>query len=445
MYTDEDRQSALTRALITAGAAMTQPGRGGLIGALGRGGMMGMQAYDQTYDDIAKRRIQEEQQRQLALKAKLEEIGLTRQEALAKIFSQFSGDAAAGAAPAQSAPRPSVVDAPGWAGSSANAYSPNAAPSIRPQQQDAGGRQEALIRALSLGGFQNEAKGQLEVFKGLEGEVYGNPEVDKNGRTFVTTKRGPRYLDTGTFVPRDKLVETDVGDRKVFRTEYDLTPRGEYRKGMSPDAAASNALGWANYYKPELRDSGTGVVAVSPDGKGGVRSVPTDIARKQERLPSGDAEKILTLDEIVAKATGARESVKQNPGAIGPENAYTPDWMLNMGKTANVDTRARLAELSTFILNARSGAAVTESEYKRLAPFLATPNDNPGSAKTKLDNLVKTMEGIRNSRGSFYATQGYNVPPSQFGQGKGSAADLSMPDLAKAIEVELARRAGKGR
>lgn len=440
MYTDEDRQSALTRALIMAGAAMTQPGQGGVLGALGRGGMMGMQAYDQTYDDIAKRRMQEEALRRSALEDKLKEISLKRQEALSGIFAQFSGGQDQPAAPA----RPSMMDAPSWAGSPANPGSPNAAPSIRPQAQDPGSRQEALIRALSLGGFQNEAKGQLEVFKGLEGEVYGEPQVDRNGRPFVNTKRGPKYLEGGQFVPRDKLVETDVGDKKVFRTEFDLTPRGEYRKGMSPDAQASNALGWANYFKPELRDSGTGVVAVSPDGKGGVRSVPTDITRKAERLPSGDAEKILTLDELVAKATGAREGVKKNPGAIGPENALIPDFLLNAGKAANVDTRARLAELSTFILNARSGAAVTEAEYKRLSPFLATPNDNPGSAKTKLDNLIKTMQEIRNSRGSFYATQGYNVPPPQYGQGGGAAADLSMPDLAKAIEAELARRS-KGR
>lgn len=440
MYNDEDRQSALTRALIMAGAAMTQPGQGGVLGALGRGGMMGMQAYDQTYDDIAKRRMQEEALRRSALEEKLKEIGLKRQEALSGIFAQFSSGQEQPAAPA----RPSMMDAPSWAGSAANPGSPNAAPSIRPQPQDTGSRQEALIRALSLGGFQNEAKGQLEVFKGLEGEVYGEPQVDRNGRSFVNTKRGPRYLEGGQFVPRDKLVETDVGDKKVFRTEFDLTPRGEYQKGMTPDAKASNAVAWANYYKPELRDSGTGVVATSPDGKGGIRVTPTSIPRKAERLPSGDADKLLTLDEIVAKATSAREGVKKNPGAVGPENALTPDWLLNAGKAANVDTRARLAELSTFILNARSGAAVTESEYKRLAPFLATPNDNPGSAKTKLDNLIKTMQEIRSSRGSFYATQGYNVPPSQYGPGKGSAADLSMPDLAKAIEAELKRRAGKG-
>ena len=426
-----------------AGAAMTQGGPGGVMGALGRGGMMGMQAYDQTFDDIAKRRMQQEAMQQMALKGELEKLQLERQRQLAAIFS-------GGAQPQQApkAPTSTLMNDPSWASNPANFEAPNAAPSVRAQ---ASGRDsslsdsENLIRRLAAGGFTPEAKAQLEVFKGLEGEVYGEPQVDKNGRTFVNTKRGPRYLEGGGFVPRDKLVETDVGDRKVFRTEFDLTPRGEYRKGMSPDAAAANALGWANYYKPELRDSGTGVVATSPDGRGGVRVVPTEIPRKAERLPSGDAEKILTLDELVAKARGAREGVKKNPGAIGPENAVLPDFVLNMGPAANVDTRARLAELSTFILNARSGAAVTEAEYKRLAPFLATPNDNPGSAKTKLDNLIKTMEGIRKSRGSFYATQGYNVPPPQFGQGDGSAADLSMPDLAKAIEAELARRAGKGR
>jgi len=442
MYTDEDRQSALTRALITAGAAMTQPGRGGLIGALGRGGMMGMQAYDQTYDDIAKRRIQEEQQRQLALKAKLEEIGLTRQEALAKIFSQFSGDAASGGMPAQSAPRPSVVDAPGWAGSSANAYSPNAAPSIRPQQQDAGGRQEALIRALDAGGFQNEAKAQLEIFKGLEGEVYGDPQVDRNGRTFVNTKRGPRYLDGGGFVPRDKLVETDVGDRKVFRTEYDLTPRGEYRKGMSPDAAAANALGWANYSKPQLYEPGGGAAPIlwGPDAKsGGIRVTQTDLPGKQEK-PGTEYTKQLS-------------GVTNLRSAIGDYRDMLSGWSLK----GNFDPDAR-AKMGTYYNNmmlqakeAYNLGVLNGPDYTILTSIVTDPTSWKGAVVSNktLDSQAKALDMLARkiAEGAAEANRQPvpNTAPKGLNRQSGSVRGAGADDLAAQIQAELARRAGKGR
>lgn len=450
MAYEEDKQSALTRALIMAGAAMTQPGQGGFLASLGRGGMMGLNAYDNTFEEMNRRRLQEEALRRSALEDKLKEIALARQQSLAGIFNQFGSAQGQSSAPA--GPRPSMMDAPDWKANPANPLAPNAAPSARAQAQPEGtDPAEDLIKRLAAGGFPAEAKAQLEVFKGLEGEVYGEPQVDREGRVYVNTKRGPKYIKGG-FVPRDKLVEVNLGGEVGLRGEYDTNLRGTFKKTMTPGEKASNAVAWANYYKPELRESGTGVVGVAPDGKGGVRVTQTDIPRKAEKLPSGDAEKLLTLDEMVSRAKWAKEGIAKNPDAVGPANAITPAWVLNMDKTANVDTRARLSELSTYILNARSGAAVTEHEYKRLEPFLATANDNANSAKTKLNNLIKTMDALQKERRAFYTSQGYNVPPPQFGQtgldtsaidGTGIPGNMSAADVAAALRAEIAKRGGK--
>ena len=449
MAYEEDKQSALTRALIMAGAAMTQPGQGGFLASLGRGGMMGLNAYDNTFEEMNRRRLQEEALKRSALEDKLKEIALARQEAVAKIM----GDDFAPQRPAGMA-GPSMVDAPDWKTSPMNAGGANPAPSVRAQAttaSDPSAELRAKADALARFGAIPEAKTLQEYLKASEEEFSPDVRYDQNGRAFLTSKRGgKKYLDGIT--ARDKLVERNLGDKVVFTTDYDLTPRGEMGKGMTPGEKASNALGWANYYKPELRESGTGVVGVAPDGKGGIRVTQTDIPRKAEKLPSGDAEKLLTLDEMISRAKWAKEGIAKNPDAVGPANAITPAWVLNMGNTANVDTRARLSELSTYILNARSGAAVTEHEYKRLEPFLATANDNANSAKTKLNNLIKTMDALQKERRAFYTSQGYNVPPPQFGQtgldtsaidGTGIPGNMSAADVAAALRAEIAKRGGK--
>lgn len=233
MAYEEDRQSALTRALIMAGAAMTQPGPGGFMASLGRGGMMGLNAYDNTFEEMNRRRLQEEALKRSALEDKLKEIALARQQALAGIFNQFGSAQGQSSAPA--GPRPSMMDAPDWKANPANPLAPNAAQSARAQAQPEGADPaEELIKRLAAGGFPAEAKAQLEVFKGLEGEVYGEPQVDNDGRVYVNTKRGPKYIKGG-FVPRDKLVTVDLGGRTGLRGEYDTNLRAIFDKSVSAD------------------------------------------------------------------------------------------------------------------------------------------------------------------------------------------------------------------
>lgn len=449
MAYEEDKQSALTRALIMAGAAMTQPGPGGFMASLGRGGMMGLNAYDNTFEEMNRRRLQEEALRRSALEDKLKEIALTKQQVVADIMSgNYAPARPAGMA------GPAMGDAPDWKANPMNASSTAAAPSVQAQAResmDPNAATKARIKALESAGLYPEASTLQEYLNKSMEEFSTTPFADQNGNMVVAGKRGGiKYLNG--IKARDKLVGREAGDRTVFTGEYDLTPRGELMKNMSPAERAANAVAWANHFKPELRESGTGVVAVAPDGKGGVRVIPTDIPRKAEKLQSGDAEKLLTLDEMISRAKWAKEGVTKNPDAVGPANAITPAWVLNMGNAANVDTRARLSELSTYILNARSGAAVTEHEYKRLEPFLATANDNANSAKTKLNNLIKTMDALQKERRAFYSSQGYNVPPPQFGQtgldtsaigDTGIPGNMSAADVAAALRAEIAKRGGK--
>ena len=71
------------------------------------------------------------------------------------------------------------------------------------------------------------------------------PQYDQNGRAFVLAEDGSMKYLSGVS-SRDKLIETDLGGTKGFRTEYSPTMLAQLAKTQSPDSKASNALGWAN-------------------------------------------------------------------------------------------------------------------------------------------------------------------------------------------------------
>ncbi len=72
-----------------------------------------------------------------------------------------------------------------------------------------------------------------------------SPQADQNGRMYILSDDGQiKYLDG--VKARDKLVSADLGGKVGFRTEYSPDMVGMADKTMTPDAKASNALGWAN-------------------------------------------------------------------------------------------------------------------------------------------------------------------------------------------------------
>lgn len=72
------------------------------------------------------------------------------------------------------------------------------------------------------------------------------PQYDQNGRAFILAEDGSmKYLDG--IKARDKLVETDLGGTKGFRTEFSPSLVGELPKTQSPDSKALNQVAWANY------------------------------------------------------------------------------------------------------------------------------------------------------------------------------------------------------
>jgi hypothetical protein len=389
---DED---ALTRALIMAGIGMM--GAPNVAQGIARGGMFGMQGYDQALDLRDKRR--------LAQAKFLEEDQQAQQRALA-LEQAKAWDAAmkklAGGVQVPAAAAPALFAGGANAGESATVGDVQAQQAssrmVAPPTMNADVNREALLREMSYR-FPAQVKSIFEAQRAGEGKVYGEPQVDAQGRVFVMTDRGPHYLDGG-FKPRDELVETDIGGKKVFRTKYDLTSRGEMGKTLSPAEADAAARGWANFgldkqkfgfekekdargvvHEYPTPGGGTGLGYVTPSG---VTQVP-GTGEKERELPATIREKLAENNVMLGKIDRALGVVDEHPEAFGLKNKlpYSDD-VRQRTNPEGVDARAMVADIGSQKIHDRSGASVTINESPRLRPFVPDKSDSPETIKKKL-------------------------------------------------------------
>ena len=92
------------------------------------------------------------------------------------------------------------------------------------------------------------------------------------------------------------------------------------------------------------------------------------------------------VDPVLGVGQLAHAAIDANPDAIGLKG-YIPDVILQRADPKGVSTRATLSDLSSTIINARSGAAVSTQELERLKGFLPMETDTPQAAQAKLAQL----------------------------------------------------------
>ena len=157
--------------------------------------------------------------------------------------------------------------------------------------------------------------------------------------------------------------------------------------------------------------------SLNPDGSKGQlvgtspRAAPAAAAEKPPRLPSDTVTKgILGNVSSLRQLDAAIEAVGENPGAFGMEQAVP--FVSRFGPQASIDARAKVANIGSLTLHERSGAAVTASEYPRLAPFIPSASDTPETARTKLQNMrAAVLEQLQDQYDTYGPGAGYRPIP----------------------------------
>lgn len=273
---DADKNAAINRGLLSAGLAMMANQSPNFGEAVGRGGLAGINAYDNAREDQAmqKRRqmLLEREQKQLQKEAEAEQRAAALQASRGKFLEGLQPMTAGGAL------------ASGGGPTAANAARIGQAQPFNPYAALQAGYSLDEIKA--LGDLPNigahEVKQYLETI-GPDGQMV-RQGVDKYGRTVGGGVQG--YV-------APQMV--DLGDRKGF-----VTPRAgaAFNVGMSPSDRDASARGWAGVKNAQDRLALDAVGALKKDGK----EAPED-ARKRE---ASDAMAIIAeARRLLPGATGS--------------------------------------------------------------------------------------------------------------------------------------------
>lgn len=381
MALDDD---AFTRALLMAGLGMM--GAPNAWQGISRGGMFGLQGYDQAVENKRKAADDLTAQELKKLQVAQAQLAIDKQTKLAALYG-------GGQQPqAPQGPRPSMMDAPGWA-SSPMAQRPQQAPA---QQGESVG--QMLLKA----GFVKEAEEWAKAQTALGGEVFNEVHVGKDGRPYLLNKNGKQQFLDQSAAPRDKLVAHNTGNALQFTTEFDTKPMGSLAVNMSPAERDASARGWGNlgleqkkFNRGDLRDvpmpdGSTGIGYVTP---GGFQQIPGTGTKEKERpatIQMALANNAVMLDKI----DRAELAVQNYPQAFGAKN-YMGDAIRQRTDSEGVPARAVVSDIGSQVLHDRSGASITASEAPRLQPFVPLPTDRADVIADKLKNFRREFTVMR--------------------------------------------------
>ena len=151
-----------------------------------------------------------------------------------------------------------------------------------------------------------------------------------------------------------------------------------------------------------------------------------------EKIPGGPADKPerMANDSVVKGIHGNLSSLRQLDDALATAQSHPEAFGLGQGNQVvswaeqtlpqglggspqtSIDARAKVANIGSLKLHERSGAAVTASEFPRLAPFVPGAGDSAETVRTKLGNMrLILQESLRDQYDTYGPANGYKAVP----------------------------------
>lgn len=136
-------------------------------------------------------------------------------------------------------------------------------------------------------------------------------------------------------------------------------------------------------------------------------------ASENDKLSIG-ASTIKNIDKIIGTIDNPQEGQGSSDRVAGWISRNVPGGEL-VAQTINpsgVDFRAAIADVSSQLLQARSGLAVTEGEYRRLTSLLPNPAEDPKVIKQKLAKIRENLSNTMRYQAAQYTEKNGYVPHS---------------------------------
>jgi hypothetical protein len=131
-------------------------------------------------------------------------------------------------------------------------------------------------------------------------------------------------------------------------------------------------------------------------------------------IPEGIQKGLTENVTALRKIEDTLEAITKAPDAtgfgVGAVNQVMPNAVTNFMFPDGVNARALIADIGSMKIHDRSGAAVSVSEFPRLAPFVPSASDSPEVVKTKLENFRREyINALNDTNAEYGADKGYSA------------------------------------
>lgn len=177
--------------------------------------------------------------------------------------------------------------------------------------------------------------------------------------------------------------------------------------------------------------TGSSTPVVGPDGKP-VGPKLRDVPASAQAAMVTNATNLRRAELALKLAEGTDVGVMQGDRSATGIKGILPDTLLQRVDPKGVDARAAIADIGSLVIHDRSGAAVTASEFPRLAPFIPNRTDDAETVKKKLRRFVQVYrEEISAQQEAYGPASGYRGGPAAPGGAPAPAAGGGFRYLGK--------------
>jgi hypothetical protein len=414
-----EQQAAMQRGLLTMGLAMMGT-KGNFSQAMSRGGLLGMQAYDEAQTQQRQQQLGNVQMQAQRLQLEQAQQAAERAKQLQGLRQQYSSS------PAQQAL------AGGGGPTIANAQ---AMQGMRPKF-DSEGYGNALMQIDPDAGH---------AFLNLIAKQDTATVYDSEGRQVTIDKRTGQPVMKGT--PKPQELPSDVRSYEYAKQQgYGGTfeqwvlankQAGAVSVNMGSPVQVKMPDGSIRFVQPASRPGAPAQVLTDPSTGAPLEPPPKPDTSKP--IPETAVRSITENRSALSKIDEALKLLDANKNATGFKG-YLPDAILQRSDPDGVKARAAIADLGSLKIHDRSGAAVSVGEMARLKPFIPAATDNAATVKEKLAQFRAEYSNILTDLQEAYSPENGYRANTLIGGGK-SEPTASKPSALNAGPLSQAREA----
>jgi hypothetical protein len=215
----------------------------------------------------------------------------------------------------------------------------------------------------------DEAKSNLSAMASMFYDIKDRVSQDETGRHNLTTEQQTAARDAAAREQQAEQLNISRGNLAVAQ--------------QNANAPKFQMVGDQPYTMHPRTGILSPAAAVGVDG----RTMPL---RAEPKVSDTTLAKMATNEAALASIQRARQLVQDAPDSFGLKN-MAPDLMMQRLDPAGVDPRAEVGKVGATKIHDLSGAAVTVSEFPRLAVFVPNVRDTPEAIDIKLANLEREM------------------------------------------------------